>query len=113
MLDNIFKSIINSRDKFFAYLRFLLTDELSKEDLEGDPPEKGDNGGNGPGWDFEMPIFEQLLVAASRNPRRLLEVDQVISSLREEEGDGVVPDDFLSLWEVFKAAIPQTEGGHE
>ena len=46
-LDNIFKSIIDSRDKFFAYLRFLLTDELSKEDLEDEPPPKKKHKGDG------------------------------------------------------------------
>jgi hypothetical protein len=37
----------------------------------------------------------------------------VITSLRESNGDGVIPQDFLSLWEIFKAAIPPTESGHE
>ncbi len=113
-LDNIFKSIIDSRDKFFAYLRFLLTDELSKEDLEDDPPPRTKKRkGEGGGWDFDRPIFEQLLVTASRNPRRLLEVDRVISSLHESNGKSVIPADFLSLWEVFKAAVPQVEGSDE
>jgi len=49
-----------------------------------------------------MPIFEQLLVAASRNPQRLLEVDRVIASLREADGEGVIPHDFLSLWRSSK-----------
>jgi hypothetical protein len=111
-LDNIFKSIINSRDKFFTYLRFLLTDELSKEDLEGSPP-KGKHQASGLAWDLDMPIFEQLLVTASRNPHRLIEVDRVIASLREADGDGVVPQDFLSLWEIFKAAVPQGQGNNE
>ena len=60
-----------------------------------------------------MPIFEQLLVTASRNPDRLREVDRLIVSLRESTEDGVIPQDFLSLWEIFKAAIPHTEAGHE
>jgi hypothetical protein len=114
-LDNIFKNIINSRDKFFSYLRFLLTGELSKEDLEDDPPEKKSKKGqgDGAGWEFDMPIYEQLLVTASRNPGRMQEVDRVIASLHESNGESVVPDDFLSLWEVFKAAVPQAEGSHE
>lgn len=112
-LDNIFKSIINSRDKFFTYLRFLLTDELSKEDLDTPPPKSGKHPASGAGWDLDMPIFEQLLVTASRNPQRLREVDRVIASLREADGEGVIPTEFLSLWEVFKAAIPAAEVGHE
>jgi hypothetical protein len=112
-LDNIFKSIINSRDKFFTYLRFLLTDELSKEDMDGPPSKKGKHAAAGTGWDLDMPIFEQLLVIASRNPERLLEVDRVITSLREADGDNVIPEDFLLLWEIFKAAIPAGGVNHE
>jgi len=113
-LDNIFKSIIDSRDKFFAYLRFLLTDELAKDDLEDDPAKKNKNReSDGTCWEFDMPIFEQLLVTASRSPYRLLEVDRVISSLHEADGESVIPDDFFSLWEVFKAAVPQAKGANE
>ncbi len=106
-LDSIFKSIINSREKFLAYLRFLLTDEPSKEIVDGD----GNGNSDGPTLrrGLEMPIFEQLLITASRNPRRLIEVDRVITSLRDAKGESVVPNEFLSLWEGFKAAIPQAE----
>ena len=112
-LDNIFKSIINSRDKFFTYLRFLLTDELSKEEFDVPTPKLGDGSSSGAGWDLDMPIFEQLLVTASRNPSRLVEVDRVIASLQEADGKGIIPAEFLSLWEVFKAAVPSVEAGLE
>jgi hypothetical protein len=113
-LDNIFKSIIDSRDKFFAYLKFLLTDELTKADIEDQPlTGKKKNTDESHGWDFDMPIFEQLLVTASRNPRRLWEVDRVIASLCDGDGKKVVPQDFLSLWEIFKVAVPRVEGNDE
>ncbi|PQO37846.1 hypothetical protein DTL21_07855 [Bremerella cremea] len=113
-LDNIFKSIINSRDKFFAYLRFLLADDLSKDDLELDLGSEGKTDtGNGGEWQFDMPIFEQLLITASRNPKRLLEVDRIITRLYEENEDCVIPGDFLSMWEVFKAAVPAEEDGND
>lgn len=112
-LDNIFRSIINSRDKFFTYLRFLLTDELSKEEFDTPRPKSNGRTRKGEGWELDMPIFEQLLVTASRNPNRLREVDMVITSLRDAEGEGIVPPEFLSLWEIFKAAIPVAEVCHE
>lgn len=112
-LDNIFKSIIDSRDKFFAYLRFLLTDDISKEDLDDKEPHRLRRKGDEECWNFEQPLFEQLLVTASRNPRRLLEVDRVITSLHDENGKSVIPADFLSLWEVFKAAATQEEPSDE
>lgn len=112
-LDNILKNIINSQGKFFSYLRFLLTDNLSKEDVDVPAPKKGKHKGNGAGWELDMPIFEQLLVTASRDPKRLLDVDRVITSLCEANGDGVIPAEFLSLWSIFKTTIPHTEPKHE
>ncbi len=108
-LDDIFKSIINSREKFLAYLRFLLTDEPSKDIVTGDGNGNGNSDGLGKSMGLEMPIFEQLLITASRNPRRLIEVDRVITSLRDAKDKSVVPDSFLALWEVFKAAILHVE----
>jgi len=102
-LDNIFKSIINSREKFFAYLRFLLTDEVNKEDFE-QATQTGSSSSNG-SWDLDIPIFEQLLVVASRNPKRLSEIDRAIASLRDEHDEEIIPASFLSLWEVFRSAM--------
>ncbi len=106
-LDNIFKSIINSSEKFFAYLRFLLTDEPDKEDFGGTNSQS--SAGDGDSWEMDIPIFEQLLVVASRNPKRLREIDSAINSLRDEHNEDVIPASFLSLWEVFRAAIPHNE----
>jgi hypothetical protein len=107
-LSNIFKTIVNSREKFFEYLRFLLADVVTKEDLMG--KERNDNGGKDSSqqnaeWSFDIPIFEQLLGIASRQPRRLAEVDRVIANLSDtKENQSVVPDEFIQFWEVFKSA---------
>jgi len=112
-VSRILRSIINSRDRFFEYLRFLLADDLNKEPVGA---ETGDNGGNGDGdganiWDMSTPIFEQLLLAASRSPRRLKAIDDVIQQLRKEEGEestsNVIPHEFLEFWEAFKQIVPQ------
>ena len=104
-LDSIFKSIINSRDKFFDYLRLLLTNEFLK--VSQQTRAKTTGGSSSESSDFEMPIFEHLLVTASRDPKRLLEVDKMIRSLCDQaSGTEVVPNNFLSLWRVFMAAMP-------
>jgi len=112
-VSRILRSIINSRDRFFEYLRFLLADDLNKEPVGA---ETGNNGGNGDGdgasiWDMSTPIFEQLLLAASRSPRRLKAIDDVIQQLRKEEGEestsNVIPHEFLEFWEAFKQIVPQ------
>ncbi|QDT95277.1 phospholipase D family protein [Gimesia aquarii] len=112
-ISRILRSIINSRDRFFEYLRFLLEDDLNKESVGTEPDDdrsdpKGDDVSI---WDMSTPIFEQLLLAASRSPRRLKSIDDVIQQLRKEEGEdstsNVIPHEFLDFWEAFKEIVPQ------
>lgn len=115
-LENILKKIIDSRDKFFDYLRFLLAEEITKEDLLAGTGLDGENTNHNSdteGWYFDLPIYEQLLVAASRSPRKLAEVDEVIRHLSQgtEESECVIPDTFLSFWESFRQAIPTSKEG--
>ncbi|QGJ70870.1 PLD phosphodiesterase domain-containing protein [Planctomycetales bacterium 10988] len=111
-VSRILRSIINSRDRFFEYLRFLLADDIDKEQVGTGPDDNGRNG-NGEGasiWDLSTPIFEQLLLAASRSPRRLKAIDDVIQQLRKEEGEDaetkIVPQEFVEFWEAFKQVVP-------
>ena len=112
-VSRILRSIINSRDRFFEYLRFLLADDLSKEPVGTEPDhERGNSKGDGETiWDMSTPIFEQLLLAASRSPRRLKALDDVIQQLRKEEGEdsasNVIPHEFLEFWEAFKEIVPR------
>ena len=108
----IFKSIVNSPEKFFQYLTFLLAEEHSKEELVG---EVKDSGGTGPldvPWHAGFPIFEALLVTASRSPSKLKHIDSLIDRLRRDvEDDGVVvPPEFLDFWDVWRTLIPAPSG---
>jgi len=113
-VSRILRSIINSRDRFFEYLRFLLEDDLRKEVFGTDPPDRDRGDGNGESgdiWDMSKPIFEQLLLSASRSPQRLKAIDDVIYQLGKEE-DGrpegnIIPQEFLEFWEAFKQIVPQ------
>lgn len=113
-VSRILRSIINSRDRFFEYLRFLLADDLQKEatGTESDDDKRGDGNGDGKDiWDMSTPIFEQLLLAASRSPQRLKAIDDVIQQLLKEDGEPsvsiIVPQEFLEFWEGFKQLVPQ------
>lgn len=63
---------------------------------------------------MSTPIFEQLLLAASRSPRRLKAIDDVIQQLRKEEGEDssnkIIPQEFLEFWEAFKQVVPSQIG---
>lgn len=112
-VSRILRSIINSRDRFFEYLCFLLSDDTEKEPIGTEPDDDGggSNGENGSIWDTSSPIFEQLLLAASRSPLRLKAIDDVIEQLRKEDDEDsslrVIPQEFMEFWEAFKQIVPQ------
>ena len=82
-----------------------LADEIGKEDLLRLPGAQGSGGSNGEAWLFDSPLYEQLLVAASRSPAKLRAVDEVVGKLRSEASE-VVPEEFLSFWEAFRPLLP-------
>jgi hypothetical protein len=111
-VSRILRSIINSRDRFFEYLRFLLSDDADKESVGTEPDERGKSNGEAASiWDTSSPIFEQLLLSASRSPQRLKAIDDVIEQLRKEDDEDpsrrVVPQEFLEFWQAFKQIVPQ------
>jgi len=117
-VDSIFRSIVSNRDKFFEYLQFLLAEEVSKGDLTYDHPGKKPlSHGEGVDflWDAELPIFERLLVAASRDPIKLRAVDGVIERLKSTCGreEPLVPPEFLDFWEVFRPLISAADRGRD
>lgn len=110
----IVRQLIDSQDKFFRYLRFLLAESPYDEDTiipskkkTHDPPD-GDGAGSS-AMAFDMPIFEQLLVAASRRPEKLRTINNLIDRIRAEEENeqtAVIPQEFIDFWEVFQPLIP-------
>ena len=113
-ISKIIKGIISDRDKFFEYLRFLLADDFDKEaedGTKGDESRSSEHDDGSSEWDVTSPIFEQLLVTASRRPARLKEIDGIIRQLVDgDEGEKkeIVPQQFLAVWECFRQMIPPT-----
>lgn len=103
--DVIFKSLINSKDKFYKYLQFL----LSPQDLQNSPLIDSVNT-NGIRenekstlqdlFGVSNPIYEALMLAASRNPKKLAEINKVVEKLQKMDEE--VVSDFLEIWNVFK-----------
>jgi HKD family nuclease len=106
-LNRIFTSIINSREKFLKYLTFLLTGE--ETDVIGTADrdnEKKSAGTTENVWAFSgTPVFEKLLVAASRYPHRLKSIDALMQRLKAESAsldEPIITEEFESFWWVFK-----------
>jgi hypothetical protein len=111
---SIMKSLVDSEEKFFRYLRFLLEDDVKPEDIQGEMPlPKEPKGATPQSWSFDLPIFENLLAVASREPARLAEIDRTIKRLQDEDEDSVIPQDFLHLWSVFRGVTAAHEVADE
>lgn len=105
--DTILKRLIASRENFMGYLNFLLSDNpYFGNAILAPPKEPADGNGNAGRNGFQqLPIFEHLLITASRRPKRLLAVDRLIQRLMDGDAageDGIVPDTFVEFWQVFK-----------
>lgn len=106
--DKILKSLITSRDNFFKYLNFLLSDNpyLENTTLGNPDGRKNDSPPDNYKSPFlDLPIFEHLLLTASRNPNKLKSIDRLVRRLTDEDlesQDKIIPEDFYEFWNVFK-----------
>jgi HKD family nuclease len=102
--DAIFNDLINNKKRFQEYLRFLLAPDELKGDfeipLDTNPDDQPSGNGIATSTGFNSPIYEHLLVAASRNPSKLKEIDRVVQRIKRIEPEIVA--DFELIWEVFK-----------
>lgn len=106
--NKIFSTIINNRSRFLNYLSFLLSEE-TPEKLEDDHDSSKKRKGMGMDTSIAFfdgtPIYEKLMITASRNPERLTKIDRLIERLKGEKetnGTEIVTNEFEELWQVFK-----------
>ncbi len=105
-LNRIFTTIIDSREKFLKYLAFLLTGEETGI-IGPSGKDKNDHTTTDKGlWGFDgTPVFEKLMIAASRHPEKLASVDKLIERIKEETaptGEQIITKEFEGFWAVFK-----------
>lgn len=99
----ILRRVIRNRDGFLRYLRLLLGSFAGEEGGGGDGSGTArwwvSGGGGGDA------LLEDLVRAFARDRTRLEDVRQLVERVRLEDGDEIVPADFLALWNVFVAAM--------
>ncbi|MDT8429401.1 MAG: phospholipase D family protein [Pseudomonadales bacterium] len=100
----ILQTVISNQDGFIRYLLLLL----------GDDTASGLDPGSGSGWakwlarlaaGEDIPLLEELTRTYSRHPQRLSEISGLVRDLSQGSQNGIIPEDFLSLWTVFESAI--------
>lgn len=101
----VLRGLIDSPEKFLKFLRALLS---GLEGLVGWAEAEGAGawaGDWGEGFDAE-PLLEDLIRAAARDPDRLGPIRRLITDLQDSpEGESVVPNDFLEIWDVVDAVV--------
>lgn len=107
-MNKIFSNIISSRSKFLNYLSFLLSD-TSPTVIDNQTDKKKAFGStsnyNGIAFFEGTPIYEKLLVAASRDPKKLKKINSLIERIKDQTGKDdkpLVSDQFEEMWEIFK-----------
>lgn len=106
--NKIFSSIIDSRDKFLKYLSFLLTGEDAELVNDMNTGSMKSLSGEAASPFAGMPVYEKMLVAASRFPSRLESIDHLVERLKAETAgseESIISSEFESFWEVFRTYV--------
>ena len=105
-LNKIFTSIINSREKFLKYLTFILTGEETDLIGNSNSAKQKPSASGSDSWAFTgTPVYEKLLIAASRYPEKLKSIDALIQHLKAESvevEETIITAEFESFWQVFQ-----------
>ena len=105
----ILRGLLDSPEKFLAFLRVLLggLDAVFAWTQDGD--EGREPAGRGAGVGGET-LLEDLVRTASRDPDRLQPVRRLIEDLRKtEDGRRIVPDELFAVWTAVEEAIARRE----
>lgn len=99
----IYKSIVDSKEKFLRYLSFMLTDDIDEYLFDAEQSMKliSQNGNGTEATPISFNIYEQLLKAASSNPKKFKEIEDVIKKIGKEE----YTKEFLEVFSTFKEAL--------
>lgn len=95
--------IDKNSDNFFRYIMYLLGDDMAAADAELMQSEAYGETGKGVNTSYILPsLYERMLKITAKEPQRLKEVEFLLDAIKD---DGVVPEEFKSLYEIFEEAV--------
>ena len=105
----IFRSIVDTRDKFYNYISFMLCDDPEEYFFEIEQIAKKLNGEGG---HSQAPligrIYEQMLKIAANNPEQLVKLEEVMHILKDKD----YAHEFMNLYAQFQPLIPKLKQLH-
>lgn len=112
-LGKILSAIIDSREKFLKYITYLLLgDEASFLVSESEYQEINERANSTVLTKYTIPgipIYENMLIAASRTPQKLKSIDELIRHLKKEDTESskkILTPEFENFWKVFRGLVP-------
>ena len=101
--DAVYKGIISSKNAFLSYVSFMLSENYSESAYEQSEYLKllDSNASSTAGTDNTAAVYEKMLKAVVKNPKRLNEISDVINRL----DDDVIGKEFMEMYEQFKLAV--------
>lgn len=98
----VISSVISDRDCFYRYIAFLLGDDMLLSMLETNAAQ-GETQNNMNLQHYHIPaLYEKMLQTAAENPEKFNGIDYLLKTVSK---DGIIPEEFISLFEKFKKAV--------
>lgn len=102
--DEIFKSIVDTEEKFYNYISFMLCDDPEEFAMElRQAAEAIGNNATHSVKGMPVRIYEQILRIAANNPERLAQLDDVIRIVKDKK----YVEEFKQLYDTFRPLIPK------
>lgn len=99
---HIIASIVPDRQRFYAYLSFILADNPVLGALDAFRVLRGESDDKAAGAIYPVALYEKMLKVAATEPERLNGIDYLVKAV---SNDGIVPTEFIKLYETFQKAV--------
>ena len=103
----VLREVLKDKSSVLRFLLFLLADGSAQEaaGLLLGAGNGADSAGKGVDHPLGMPLFESLMRALVRDPKRLDQVETIVRDVsRTPEGAALIPDGFLEIWDPILEA---------
>lgn len=101
----IFKSIIQNQERFMRLIQFLLGAGDENENFDAGRKINIKKTITGASWFLDLNMYEELLMAASRDKGKLMEIDKLSERLKKANSGDLIPQEFDDLWRIFKQVV--------
>lgn len=101
----VFNSIIQNQERFMQLIQFLLGAGDGNETFGPNKKKGNKSKGTGKSWFLDQNMYEELLMASSRDAGKLVEIDKLIERLKKANSGDLIPQEFDDLWKIFKQVM--------